>query len=248
MNPWISSQAQIEEFLKQDQGTHQNAVLVTVPSSQADDTLPVGRAIKAALQGPTRTLSMLIGFFGDGARGQTPEDTPLGLLHDEAVEELLLPADKDASHPMDASEFRLLFGALAGESRGSRLAVVGFWWVCRWRRIDAKGADAWRDQLIATWRERIQESPDAKFEQLALEAFDLKEGRACFVAVSTSRERTIGIQELATGIGSSGCTDQAFRHGSGCIFCAPPWPHSSSGVRPKSENGTGHVSRQTLHR
>ena len=210
--PWISSYPDLERFLGGDAsrqaGGVSDQVLVTQPVGGGASALPIGSAIRAALRGRTRSLSMLVGFFSDGNAGQAADDTPLGLIRAEAAEELSLPWHPDSAESVaagteDAAEFRLLFGALAGRATGVRLALTSFWWACRWQATSPDAACAWRTGVVEEWRRSRNSGqgsdPGRAFESFAMQVLGRVDGSEHRLPLLAAPERPQGGEETSQG-------------------------------------------------
>ncbi len=180
--PWLISQDDVDRALAGVADSAAPQVLVTLRGNgkgvgaEEEHALPIGVALSAALAGPTHSMTMLVGYFSDGAGFEPAGDaSPIGLICREAAEELGRPwfsvfdqaSVGEPDHPgslewNDKSGFRLLFGAFGGRARASRLAMESYWWLCRWRQLAPAAAEAWFDSVIQGARDARQHAYEVK--------------------------------------------------------------------------------------
>lgn len=202
--PWLTNSARVE--LQELPLDGPGRVLVTRPADRqaADSALSIGAALHDALAGRTDSFAMVVGYFGHGGRGAYSISShdlndPVSLL----LAELADVGDRDDSNA--AARFKLLFGGVA--SRASALALELWWWLCRWRKSNADGADLWRrkilDQLAAEGSRdhaiALMRSLFAAGSPLRLPLLDADHPNARALLATTSSEEDAALKELQRG-------------------------------------------------
>lgn len=135
------------------------------------DTLSLGRALRAALHGPTRSFTAIVGFLGgrNDNVDERPEDDPVSIIRKE-----LEDGWRDAEFTygggdgLETPGFRLGFGSVS--SSIPQLALLAWYWLCRWH--DSKignpsAARKWRDWALG----KLEEGGDSP-EKIAEILFD----------------------------------------------------------------------------
>lgn len=122
---YLRSHQELEAVLE---ATPSSAVILNATQKQTDGkALPMGQVLSGLLNGPTRSFTALVGYFGhrvdqevleryEGVTqsadlGQLRGEDPAGLIVHEAIEE-----NVHGSRDFDATSFRLLVGAMSSRS------------------------------------------------------------------------------------------------------------------------------------
>lgn len=135
--------SELADFLS----ARQPSVLLNHGDAEAfGDTVSLGRALRWALEGQTRSFTAVVGFLGGfSPNDKTPEDDPVAIIRHELQE---------GSSGVDATDenhigFRLAFGGVSSES--AEIAMKAWYWACRWNHSEYGNPDAaraWRDRAI----------------------------------------------------------------------------------------------------
>lgn len=159
-----------------------SAVVLTHPARR-DDLMSLGRALRWALKGETRSFTALVGYFhhnpevgrDEDTHAGTPDtiedDDPARIILREAHEESLRLVDPE--HDFTAPGFTLLAGLLC--SRPAALAARIWYWTCRWRAQGSHAeqrADLFRKRFLTRASELTAQEVPRPFEAACLELFD----------------------------------------------------------------------------
>lgn len=133
--PWIAKEPELDAI----EIVEGSGVILNDPSPQ-QTALSLGKTLRWALKGKTRSFNALVGFFGHNQFHDVNGDDPAAIIVTEG---------SDGAIPSDVQEgvgFRLLYGRTASPS--ASVALRAWYWLSRYRQLHRAETDRKRREIF----------------------------------------------------------------------------------------------------